>query len=235
VHPQDLRGSRPRRSAREELEETKIGRLAHKIEKLKVVARPHPRRRVPEDGKRSAAMKRRQPARSSPPFGVIGAITPRDALAADPRLLMPINMACLRQWPLVCNPHPSGARIACKGTQAVQTGPISRRPSASNNLMTESSATARRWNRRRPSSTTKGPSRWLCVTGRPRPSARAALREARKRAHRRRPRPTRPVVVDETADPRQTRARSIIIGGGYDNNLLCIGEKEVFAVASHLR
>src|SRR5262249_37655052 len=27
-------------------------------------------------------------------------------------------------------------------------------------------------------------------------------------------------------------ARSIIIGGAYDNNLLCIGEKEVFAVAS---
>src|SRR5439155_21371039 len=40
-----------------------------------------------------------------------------------------------------------------------------------------------------------------------------------------------PVVVDETADL-DNAARCIVIGGGYDNNLLCIGEKEVFAVAS---
>jgi aldehyde dehydrogenase len=39
-----------------------------------------------------------------------------------------------------------------------------------------------------------------------------------------------PVVVDETADL-DNAAKSIIVGGGYDNNLLCIGEKEVFAVA----
>src|SRR5205807_214142 len=36
--------------------------------------------------------------------------------------------------------------------------------------------------------------------------------------------------VDETADL-ALAARSIIAGGSYDNNLLCIGEKEVFAVA----
>src|SRR5437899_250076 len=40
-----------------------------------------------------------------------------------------------------------------------------------------------------------------------------------------------PVVVDETADLEQA-ARSIIAGAAYDNNLLCIGEKEVFAVAA---
>src|SRR5262249_56192638 len=39
-----------------------------------------------------------------------------------------------------------------------------------------------------------------------------------------------PVVVDETADL-DNAAKSIILGGAYDNNLLCIGEKEVFAVA----
>ena len=38
-----------------------------------------------------------------------------------------------------------------------------------------------------------------------------------------------PVVVDETACP-ENAAKSIIRGGAYDNNLLCIGEKEVFAV-----
>jgi aldehyde dehydrogenase len=39
------------------------------------------------------------------------------------------------------------------------------------------------------------------------------------------------VVVDETADL-DNAARSIIQGGAYDNNLLCIGEKQVFAVAA---
>ncbi len=40
-----------------------------------------------------------------------------------------------------------------------------------------------------------------------------------------------PVVVDETADLDRA-AYSIIFGGGFDNNLLCIGEKEVFVVES---
>jgi aldehyde dehydrogenase len=36
--------------------------------------------------------------------------------------------------------------------------------------------------------------------------------------------------VDETADL-ENAARSIVAGAAYDNNLLCIGEKEVFAVS----
>jgi aldehyde dehydrogenase len=40
-----------------------------------------------------------------------------------------------------------------------------------------------------------------------------------------------PVVVDETADLKRA-ARSIVDGGGFDNNILCIGEKEVFCVDS---
>jgi aldehyde dehydrogenase len=40
-----------------------------------------------------------------------------------------------------------------------------------------------------------------------------------------------PVVVDETADLDRA-ARSIIAGAAFDNNLLCIGEKEIFVVAS---
>ncbi len=38
-----------------------------------------------------------------------------------------------------------------------------------------------------------------------------------------------PVVVDETADL-ELAARSIVQGASFDNNLLCIGEKEVFVV-----
>jgi aldehyde dehydrogenase len=40
-----------------------------------------------------------------------------------------------------------------------------------------------------------------------------------------------PVVVDETADLDRA-ARCIVEGAAFDNNLLCIGEKEVFVVAS---
>ena len=40
-----------------------------------------------------------------------------------------------------------------------------------------------------------------------------------------------PVVIDETADL-DNAARSIIQGAAYDNNLLCIAEKEVFVVDS---
>ncbi len=40
-----------------------------------------------------------------------------------------------------------------------------------------------------------------------------------------------PVVVDETADIKRA-AKAIIDGGGFDNNVLCIGEKEVFCVHS---
>ena len=40
-----------------------------------------------------------------------------------------------------------------------------------------------------------------------------------------------PVVVDETADL-ELAAKSIIEGASFDNNILCIGEKEVFVVAT---
>ena len=40
-----------------------------------------------------------------------------------------------------------------------------------------------------------------------------------------------PVVVDETADIAKA-GRDIVNGGGFDNNIVCICEKEVLAVAS---
>src|SRR5690606_18000029 len=68
--------------------------------------------------------------------------------------------------------------------------------------------------------------RLLVVTGGP-AVARAAL-ASRKRAIVAGP-GNPPVLVDETADI-DNAARSIIAGASFDNNLLCIGEKEVFAV-----
>jgi len=68
----------------------------------------------------------------------------------------------------------------------------------------------------------------ICVTGGP-AVARAAL-QSPKRAIVAGP-GNPPVVVDETADLDHA-ARSIIQGAAYDNNLLCIGEKQVFVVES---
>ncbi len=68
----------------------------------------------------------------------------------------------------------------------------------------------------------------LVVTGGP-AVARAAL-AAKKRAIVAGP-GNPPVVVDETACIRNT-AESIVKGAAYDNNLLCIGEKQVFCVES---
>src|SRR2546428_3275343 len=70
--------------------------------------------------------------------------------------------------------------------------------------------------------------RLLCVTGGP-AVGRAALRSPQRAIVAGPGNP--PVVVDETADL-ENAASCIVRGGAYDNNLLCIGEKEVFAVAS---
>ena len=67
----------------------------------------------------------------------------------------------------------------------------------------------------------------ICVTGGP-AVARAAMKSAKRAIVAGPGNP--PVVVDETADLDRA-ARSIIQGGAYDNNLLCIAEKEVFVVA----
>jgi aldehyde dehydrogenase len=59
--------------------------------------------------------------------------------------------------------------------------------------------------------------------------ARAALRSGKKAIAAGPGNP--PVVVDETADIRKA-ARSIIDGASFDNNVLCIGEKQCFVVDS---
>ena len=66
----------------------------------------------------------------------------------------------------------------------------------------------------------------ICVTGGP-AVARAALNSGKRAIVAGPGNP--PVVVDETADLDRAAA-AIMQGGSYDNNLLCIAEKEVFVV-----
>lgn len=203
---------------REEFEETRIGKLAHKIEKLQVVGEKTPGieflRTEAFSGSNGITLT------EYAPFGVIGIVTP--VTHSLPTLACnAINMLAGGNS-LVCNPHPSGAKIACKGTrlfnQAIHEA------IGIDNLITIigtptlESAEAIFKHR---------DVKLLCVTGGP-AVGRAALR-SHKRAIVAGP-GNPPVVVDETADL-DNAARSIVLGGAWDNNLLCIGEKEVFAVA----
>jgi acyl-CoA reductase-like NAD-dependent aldehyde dehydrogenase len=201
-----------------EFEETKIGRLAHKIEKLKICAERTPGveflRTDAYSGENGVTLTEHAP------FGVIGIVTPvthsLPTLAGNA-----INILAAGNS-LVCNPHPSGARIACHGTQLFNKA-IHAAIGLDNLLTIISKPTLESaeaiFNHR--------DVRLLCVTGGP-AVGRAALRSPKRAIVAGPGNP--PVVVDETADL-DNAARSIISGGAYDNNLLCIGEKEVFAVA----
>jgi aldehyde dehydrogenase len=204
---------------REELEETKIGRLVHKIEKLKVIADRIPGveflRTDAFSGENGISLQ------EYAPFGVIGVITP--VTHSLPTLACnAINMLAAGNA-LVSNPHPAGAGIACKGVhlfnQAIYEAiGIDNLLTIIENPTLESAQAI--FDHREV--------RMLCVTGGP-AVGRAALRSPKRAIVAGPGNP--PVVVDETADL-DNAARSIVAGAAYDNNLLCIGEKEVFAVAA---
>ncbi len=202
---------------RMELEETKIGKLAHKIEKLKLVGEKIPGveflRTEAFSGENGITLT------EYAPFGVIGVITP--VTHSLPTLACnAINMLAGGNT-LVCNAHPSGNNIAAHGVRLFNQA--IRAAIGIDNLITIvrtptlESAQAIFDHR---------DVRMLCVTGGP-AVGRAALRSPKRAVVAGPGNP--PVVVDETADI-ENAARSIVAGAAYDNNLLCIGEKEVFAV-----
>ncbi len=199
-----------------EFEETKIGRLDHKIAKLQAI------RTVPGvEFLRTEAVSGEHGLTITEyaPFGVIGAITP--VTHSLPTLAGNfVNMVAAGNT-IVCNPHPSGARIACEGVRRFNKAIFA--ATGLENLVTIigkptiDSAQAVFDHRG---------VRLLVVTGGP-AVARAALRSSRRAIVAGPGNP--PVVVDATADINNA-ARSIVAGAAFDNNLLCIGEKEVFAV-----
>lgn len=199
-----------------EFDETRIGRLEHKVEKLTGI------RNLPGtewispygmSGDHGITME------ENCPFGVIGAITP--VTHSIPTLACNVVSMVAAGNTVVFNAHPGGARCAAAAvkefnkaieaaTGIANVATIIETPSlesfdaiCKNNLV-----------------------RLLCVTGGP--GIVGAAMKSGKRAICAGP-GNPPVVVDETADLRKA-ARDIIVGGGYDNNLLCIGEKEVFVV-----
>jgi aldehyde dehydrogenase len=200
-----------------EMEETKIGRLEHKIEKLKTLGERTPGVEFLTSqvfsGDHGLAVIEHAP------FGVIGCITP--VTHSLPTITgNAVNMIAGGNT-LVVNPHPSGKRVAAEGVRRFNQAIY--RDLGIDNLIcvvaepTLESADALFQHRG---------VKLICVTGGP-AVARAAMRSAKRAIVAGPGNP--PVVVDETADLDRA-ARSIIRGAAYDNNLLCIAEKEVFVV-----
>ncbi len=201
-----------------EMQETKIGRLEHKIEKLKTLGERSPgvefMRSEVFSGDYGLAVIEHAP------FGVIGAITP--VTHSLPTLTGNAVSMIAAGNTLVVNPHPSGKKVATEGVRRFNEA--IHRDLGIDNLIciiaepTLDSAAAIFKHR---------DIALICVTGGA-AVARAALNSGKRAIVAGPGNP--PVVVDETADLDRA-ARSIIRGASYDNNLLCIAEKEVFVVA----
>src|SRR5436190_3952281 len=199
-----------------ELDETKIGRLDHKILKLQIMEL------VPGvEFLKSAAFSGSDGVtiEEYAPFGVLGIITP--VTHSVPTLTAnAINMIAAGNS-IVCNAHPSGANCAAHAAREYNKA-IAAKYDIENlitMIMPATLRTAEEIFQHRGVNL-------LVVTGGP-GVARAAL-ASKKRAIVAGP-GNPPVVVDETACLKNG-AECILKGGAFDNNLLCIGEKQVFAV-----
>lgn len=209
-----------RQNAREwgamELEETKVGRLDHKIEKLQIlelVPGVEYLRTHASSGSNGLCIE------EFAPFGVLGVVTP--VTHSVPTLSAnAINMIASGNS-LVANAHPSGANCAAHAIRQYNKQIAAKY--GIDGLITcvtpPTLETADQLFNHRGIAL-------LVVTGGPAVS-RAAM-AAKKRAIVAGP-GNPPVVVDESACL-QNAATSIVKGAAYDNNLLCIGEKQVFCV-----
>jgi aldehyde dehydrogenase len=201
-----------------EFEETKIGRLDHKIGKLLITKNvPGTEWLQPYAMSGDGGITLEEYA----PFGVIGAILP--VTHSVPTLTgNVINMVAAGNA-IVFNPHPGGARSAAMAVRAYNEA-IVRELGIDNLITTIEQPTLESFD-----AICKNPLiPLLAITGGP-AVVNAAMKSGKRSIC---AGPGNPVVVvDQSADLARA-ARGIIEGGAFDNNLLCIGEKAVFVVAS---
>ncbi len=203
---------------RMEMEETKVGRLDHKIAKLenmRFVLGVEAMRSASHSDATGLCMTEHAP------WGVVGMMLP--VTHSVPTMVSnAINILAAGNT-AVFGPHPSGQKVARYALQLFNRE-IERECGVANVLTTTREASIENAGQifHHPKVAL------LCVTGG------AAVAQAAAKSGKRviaggpgNP----PVVVDETADLDRA-ARCIIAGASFDNNLLCIGEKEVFVVAS---
>lgn len=199
-----------------ELEETKIGRLDHKIEKLQIIKLVpgieylHPDGRSGDHG---------ITLEEYTPFGVVGAVTP--STHSIPTLSGNIVNIVAAGNAVVFNAHPSASKCAALAVRAYNEA-IQRETGIENLVCIVEEPTFDSFK----AICSSEHVRLLCVTGGPGVVKAAML--SGKRAICAGP-GNPPVLVDDTANPDRA-AKCIINGGAYDNNLLCIGEKEIFVV-----
>jgi aldehyde dehydrogenase len=201
---------------RVELDETKIGRLDHKIEKLQII------KLVP-------GVEWLNPYALSgdhgitheeyTPFGVIGAVTP--STHSVPTLSGNIVNIVAAGNAVVFNPHPAAARCATVATRAYNEA-IYRETGIENIACVIEKPTLETFDAMCRHEYVK----LLLVTGGP--GVVKAAMQTGKRAICAGP-GNPPVLVDGTS-PLKRAAQKIIQGAAYDNNLLCIGEKQVFVL-----
>lgn len=201
-----------------ELEETKIGRLDHKIEKLKII------RLVPGvewlrpdglSGDHGITLE------EYTPFGVVGAVTP--STHSIPTLSGNIVNIVAAGNAVVFNAHPAACRCAAAAVRAYNEA-IYRETGIENVACIIEQPTFESFK----ALCAHEAVRLLLVTGGP--GVVKAAMQTGKRAICAGP-GNPPVLVDDTACSKRA-AKSIIQGAAYDNNLLCIGEKEVFVLDS---
>jgi aldehyde dehydrogenase len=204
---------------RMEMEETKIGRVDHKIVKmqaLRFVVGVEQMERIQARGDASGLC-----VVERAPWGVVGMVLP--ATHSVPTMVSnAINILAAGNT-AIFSPHPAGAKVAAHALKLFNRE-IERTMGVSNviTMLAEPTIETAEQIFHHPNVAL------ICVTGGP--AVVKAAMQAGKRVIAAGP-GNPPVVVDETADLDKA-ARDIIAGAAFDNNLLCIGEKEIFVVAS---
>jgi len=203
---------------RMEYEETRIGRAEHKPEKLVLAGETslgveHLRSEV-FSGDHGLTVQEHAP------FGVVGVITPithsLPTLANNAISILAAGNA------IVCNPHPGGAKVACHGARLFNQA-IYEKLGIDNliSILTSPTLASADAIFHHPDISL------LAITGGG-GVVKAALTSGKRAICAGPGNP--PVVVDSSADI-DNAARCIVEGAAFDNNLLCLSEKEAFIEA----
>jgi aldehyde dehydrogenase len=199
-----------------ELDETKIGRLDHKIEKL------YAQRGIPSveflnplglSGDHGITLE------EYAPFGVIGAITP--STHSIPTMACNIISMVSAGNAVVFNSHPGAYKCAVTAARIFNEA-IHRELGIENLACIVEPPTLESFDAIAKNENVK----LLCVTGGP-GVVKAAMASGKRAICAGPGNP--PVLVDGTSCLTNA-AKCTILGAAYDNNLLCIGEKEVFVL-----
>jgi aldehyde dehydrogenase len=199
-----------------EFAETKIGRLDHKIAKLQGIKnlpgvewlRPYGM-----SGDHGISME------ENTPFGVVGAITP--VTHSIPTLACNVINIVAAGNTVVFNAHPGGAKCAATAVRTFNAE-IERELGIPNIITIIEKPSIESFNELCASPDVN----LLVITGGP-GVVKAAMASGKRAICAGPGNP--PVVVDESAHLDKA-ARDIIFGASFDNNLLCIGEKQIFVL-----